>query len=298
MTDDPEPVAYGHYEFYTLSTGTAVRGDTAGLGPAWEFNYGIISNGQIHIILPLAFDEPAAGPPQYGLGDTELGFKYRFIDEDKNGSRLMVGVYPLIELPSGNENLGLGAGNLRAYFPLWVQKSFGDWTTYGGGGYWINHGDDTPNRDYWFFGWLLQRQVTKQLAIGGEIFHQTATVVFGGVDSGHATTGFNIGAIYDFDEHHHLLVSAGTGLQNASATQSFLLVCRLPDHGAIGICDRRGRLSSPVNFRKNYFVQSFMNVLRAAPVSFCAFASFLQLACLAAACCISGLLGSSDTFIF
>ena len=123
MTDDPEPVAYGHYEFYTLSTGTAVRGDTAGLGPAWEFNYGIISNGQIHIILPLAFDAPAAGPLQYGLGDTELGFKYRFIDEDKNGSRLMVGVYPLIELPSGNESLGLGAGNMRAYLPLWVQRA-------------------------------------------------------------------------------------------------------------------------------------------------------------------------------
>ncbi len=221
VTDDPEPVAYVHYEFYTLSTGTSVRGDTAGVGPAWEFNYGIISNGQIHIILPLAFDAPAGGRPQYGLGDTELGFKYRFIDEDKNGLRPMVGVYPLIELPSGNENLGLGAGNVRAYFPLWVQKSFGDWTTYGGGGSWINHGDDTPNRDYWFFGWLLQRQVTKQLAIGGEIFHQTATVVFGGVDSGQATTGFNIGAIYDFDEHNHLLVSAGTGLQNASATNLF-----------------------------------------------------------------------------
>ena len=26
-----------------------------------------------------------------------------------------------------------------------------------------------------YVGWLLQRQVTKQLAIGGEIFHQTAT---------------------------------------------------------------------------------------------------------------------------
>ena len=77
------------------------------------------------------------------------------------------------------------------------------------------------NRDYWFFGWLLQRQVTKQLAIGGEIFHQTATVVFGGIDSGAATTGFNIGAIYDFDEHNHLLASAGAGLQNASATNLF-----------------------------------------------------------------------------
>jgi len=220
-TDDPEPVAYQHFEFYTLTTGSAVRGDTSGIGPAWEFNYGLIPNGQIHIIAPMAFDAPAGGSGQFGYGDTEIGFKYRFIDEDKNGTQPMIGVYPLVELPTGNANLGLGAGNLRAYFPVWIQKSFGDWTTYGGGGYWINHGDDTLNRDYWFFGWLLQRQVTKQLAIGAELFHQTATVMFGGNNTGKATTGFNIGAIYDFDENHHLLVSIGTGLQNASQTNLF-----------------------------------------------------------------------------
>ena len=39
--------------------------------------------------------------------------------------------------------------------------------------------DGTANRDYVYVGWLLQRQVTKQLAIGAEIFHQTATVAFG-----------------------------------------------------------------------------------------------------------------------
>lgn len=49
QTDDPEPVPYQHFEFYTLSTGTAVRGDTQGEGPAWEFNYGVIPNGQVHI---------------------------------------------------------------------------------------------------------------------------------------------------------------------------------------------------------------------------------------------------------
>jgi hypothetical protein len=217
-TDDPEPVPYQHFEFYTLTTGSAVRSDTSGVGPAWEFNYGLIPNGQIHIIAPFAFDSPAGGPSQSGYGDTEIGFKYRLIEEDKNGARPMIGVYPLVELPTGNESLGLGAGNVRAYFPLWIQKSFGDWTTYGGGGYWINHGDDTLNRDYWFFGWLLQRQVTKQLAIGAEIFHQTATVMFGGTDTGKATTGFNIGAIYDFNDHNHLLVSLGTGLQNVSQT--------------------------------------------------------------------------------
>ena len=120
VTDDPEPVPYGHYEFYTLSTGSAVHGDTTGVGPAWEFNYGVVPNGQVHIIMPLAFDKPTGGPTQFGFGDTELGFKYRLIDEDKDGSRPMIGVYPLVELPIGNDSRGLGAGNVRAYFPVWI----------------------------------------------------------------------------------------------------------------------------------------------------------------------------------
>ena len=73
------------------------------------------------------------------------------------------------------------------------------------------------------FGWLLQRQVTTQLAIGAEIFHQTATVAFGATNSVFTkpTTGFNFGAIYDFDQHNHLLVSVGAGLQNAPDTNLF-----------------------------------------------------------------------------
>jgi hypothetical protein len=108
-TDDPEPVPYQHFEFYNLLLGTAIRGDTTSEGPAWEYNYGIVPNGQIHIIAPLAFDAPAGGPVAYGLGDTELGFKYRFIGEDKNGALLMIGVYPLVELPTGGTKLAVSA---------------------------------------------------------------------------------------------------------------------------------------------------------------------------------------------
>ena len=72
------------------------------------------------------------------------------------------------------------------------------------------------NQNYWFFGWLLQRQVTERLALGGEVFHQTADK-FGGPDS----TGFNLGGIYDFTDDYHLLFSAGRGIQNAAATNAF-----------------------------------------------------------------------------
>src|SRR5947208_2934500 len=48
---------------------------------------------------------------------------------------LQVGTFPITILPTGAESRGLGAGHVRQFLPLWVQKSFGDWTTYGGGGY-------------------------------------------------------------------------------------------------------------------------------------------------------------------
>jgi hypothetical protein len=129
-TDDPEPVDYTHWEFYTFTSGTHISGDTSGVGAAFEFNYGLIPNGQLHIVAPTAFDSPAGSPTLFGYGDTEIGFKYRFIEEEKDGSRPQVGIFPLVELPTGNQNNGLGAGHVRAFLPLWVQKSFGDWTTY------------------------------------------------------------------------------------------------------------------------------------------------------------------------
>jgi hypothetical protein len=84
-TDDPVPVDLGHYEFYTFSTGTVVSDDTSGVLPGFEFNYGLIPDGQFHIVASAAFDSPSGGPTKFGYGDTELGFKYRFIHEDDKG---------------------------------------------------------------------------------------------------------------------------------------------------------------------------------------------------------------------
>ena len=61
-TDDPEPVDYKHWEFYSFSTGTRISGDTSGILPGFEFNYGLIPNGQLHIVAVTAFDRPAGNP--------------------------------------------------------------------------------------------------------------------------------------------------------------------------------------------------------------------------------------------
>ena len=212
LTDDPEPVDLGHWEVYGFTQVTETRDDTSGVQPGVEVNYGLAPNLQIHLIAPLAMDHPDGRPVVFGIGDIELGAKYRFVEE--TDSRPQVGVFPLIELPTGDPDRGLGAGYTRAFLPVWLQKSYGDWLTYGGGGYWINPGPE--NKNYWFTGWLLQRQVTKPLALGVELFHETANTV-----DGKATTGFNVGGIYDVSDHYHLLFSGGSGLQNTAVTNRF-----------------------------------------------------------------------------
>jgi hypothetical protein len=213
-TDDPVPVDYQHWEVYAFSTGTTVDGDTSGILPGVEVNYGALPDLQLHVIAPVAFDAPSGGSTQFGMGDTELGMKYRFVHEDEDGWLPQIGIFPLVELPTASKARGLGTGATQFFLPVWIQRSFGTWTTYGGGGYWHNPG--IGNRDYWFTGWLLQRQVTDALAIGAELFHQTADTV-GGSDS----TGFNVGAIYDLSDNYHLLLSAGRGIENASKTDAF-----------------------------------------------------------------------------
>src|SRR5262249_31359012 len=103
-TDDPEPTEFGHFELYTFSNGTVVRGDTAGTLPGIELNYGLIPNGQLTIDTVAAFDSPSSGPMQFGYGDTPISFKYRFIQEDNKGWRPQVAVFPLVNLPTGDED--------------------------------------------------------------------------------------------------------------------------------------------------------------------------------------------------
>jgi hypothetical protein len=214
LTDDPEPVELHHWEVYAFTQATGTAGDVSGAQPGVEVNYGAAPNLQIHLIAPVAFDQPDGAPRVFGYGDTEIGMKFRFIQEAKDGWTPQIGVFPLIELPTGDAQRGLGAGYTRIFLPLWAQKSQGDWTLYGGGGYWINPGPG--NRDYWFSGLVVQRQIARPLALGAEVFHQTPDRV-----GGPATTAFNLGGVYDLSAHTHLLLSAGRGIQGAAQTNRF-----------------------------------------------------------------------------
>jgi hypothetical protein len=199
-TDDPEPVDYHHWEFYGASQITSDQDGVSGTAPHGEINFGIFRETQIHLIIPLSFARPRTGNGAYGPGDVELGLKYRFVNETPFIPQ--IGTFPLIEIPSGNAAKGLGAGFVQVFLPLWLQKSWGSWTTYGGGGYLVNI---TPNpANSVFLGWEGQHDISEFLTIGAEAF----STLFPSKSSENEA-GFTIGAIVNFSDKHHVLLSAG-----------------------------------------------------------------------------------------
>jgi hypothetical protein len=200
VTDDPEPVEYKHWEVYLASQYVKTEDDGAGTAPHIEVNYGAYPNLQLHVIAPAAFDRPVGGATAYGYGDTELGMKYRFIQETTQCPQ--IGTFPLMEVPTGNADRALGNGNAQIYIPIWLQKSWGPWTSYGGGGYWINTG--AAHRNGSFIGWLVQRDLSKVFTLGAEVFHRDIETV-----EGPTGTGFTTGGQVNFSDHTHLLFAAG-----------------------------------------------------------------------------------------
>jgi hypothetical protein len=200
FTDDPDPIHFRHWEFYVASAHTRNNLHYSGTAPQFEINYGFAPNAMLHVIAAANFDLPKGRTLRYGLGDTELGLKYRFIEETEG--RPQIGTFPHLEVPTGASSRGLGSGNVRAFLPIWIQKSWGDWTSYGGGGYCLNPGPG--NKNYWWFGWEIQRDISKAVTIGAEIFSSTSS---GKGES--STAAFNVGAILSLGVGSAALVSVG-----------------------------------------------------------------------------------------
>jgi hypothetical protein len=198
-TDDPQPVDYLHWEFYLASVQQFERFEVDATLPHIEINYGALPDVQLHIVAPMGYVHTSEGA-RYGYSNTEIGMKYRFVQETE--STPQIGTFPLIEIPTGDKSKGLSEGKIQAYLPVWVQKSWGKLTTYGGGGFWYNPG--AGQRNWGFMGWEVQYDFSKVVTLGGEVYYHTAS----SRDS-RSDAGFNVGGFINFNDENHLLFSFG-----------------------------------------------------------------------------------------
>jgi len=117
-TDDPEPVEPGHWEVYGFTLGSFVHGESAGLLPATELNYGALENLQLHLVAGAAFNSQSVTGTEFGFADVTLGAKFRFITATEDDWWPQVGTFPMLSLRSGDVTRGLGTGRIHEFLPL------------------------------------------------------------------------------------------------------------------------------------------------------------------------------------
>ena len=213
MTDDPVPLDAKSSEFYLFSTYDKASDGKEIAVPAFEYNYGLNSNVMLHSVVPFMSSQPNGGKTEYGLGDIELGVKYRFIQETENMPQ--IGIFPMAELPTGDASKGLGNGKTWWRLPVWMQKSVGEWTSYWGVGYVIN--DAQGQKDYTFGGLEVQRDVGTKWSLGGELFMREKDT-----DMGRSTAILNFGGYYKFTPDFNLLFSAGKSIDGEIHTVGYI----------------------------------------------------------------------------
>lgn len=211
-TDDPQPVDFHHWEFYLASQQEFAQHGTSATLPHIEVNFGAFQNVQIHVVAPMGYVRTGDGEA-YGYSDTEFGVKYRFLEESDNSPQ--IGIFPLIEIPTGDAAKQLGAGSLQAYLPVWFQKSWGKLTTYGGAGFWYTPG--TENQNWLFAGWEAQYDFSEIVTVGGELYYHTADK-----SNGRSGAGFDVGGFINLSENDHILVSLGQSLRGDNAVTGYL----------------------------------------------------------------------------
>jgi len=206
VTDDPVPTDYRDWEIYAgLQYENATGGDTPFGAPFLELNYGAMPNVQVSMSTALG-DDGTPAVRRYGGGGIEFGIKTRFVQEA--GGWPQISFYPSVSFPT------TAGDHAVTFLPLWMQKTSGPWTAFGGGGVYLNR--SPGERDSTLFGLALERTLSPHLTVGVELYHQSADEI-GGTD----TTAANLGAIAPLGRYHAILFSAGRGFHGNDAFSAY-----------------------------------------------------------------------------
>lgn len=220
VTDDPEPTDLGKWEIYGFGAGTHFAHSTEG-ATGFDINYGGARDLQLTTVIEI--DHQHGGPEgnHSGFGNMEVGAKYRFLHQRAGSWLPDVSFFPKLDLPTAGKRFG--SGRVGVQLPFWAQKDMGEWSLFGGGGYFINPG--TGQRNYWLSGIALTRTVTKALSLGGEIYHQTRDA-----DDGRSTTGLGLGASWQVAPHWSIIGSGGPIVAHRDSSGHYAFYLALEFH--------------------------------------------------------------------
>lgn len=178
ITDDSETPGRGGWEINISHNIERTKDEFLMLTPLLDINYGLLENDQWKIEFPMIFVGPADAEERWGAGDIEVGWKYRFWNEEDRP--LMASIYPQLLIPTADdgssppatiEQVALGDGFTELFLPFEFGKHFLDEKlfVYGEVGYNVVLDHDGANE--WFygvaFGWAHSDRLELLFEVGG-----------------------------------------------------------------------------------------------------------------------------------
>lgn len=220
ITDDADPADYGTLQVFLFGAGFNATHTALWNAPSFEGDLGILPNLEIHTIISNTISLQTSEGNAVGLGDTLIGLKWRFLTETDYCPEMAV--VPDWILPTGDADRDLGNGRGWVNLPLWIEKHFGPWTVYGGGGYAFNSAKGQSN--YRFGGILVQREFSEQVTLGMELYSQgaTSTKHIAPFEDAGPVTLINAGGYYNFSPTQSLLFSLGHSVIGAKQWVGYL----------------------------------------------------------------------------
>ena len=214
LTDDPGTPGAGLFEINVAATLDRDGERRLLEAPLLDLNYGIGERGQLKYEVPWTFLDEAGTDGRNGLGNSLIGFKWRF--RDAVGESPALSIYPQIEFEnpgSSSSERGLADEGTALILPAQAHWDLGVFGATGELGYELREeGDD---------GWLGGLAFAYPLSDRADLL---AEIHFEAERSLEESEGvFNLGSRLELATGCALLASAGTGLWSADGDRTDFL---------------------------------------------------------------------------
>ncbi len=214
LTGDPGTPGDGNWEINIAATLEKRRSESRWEAPALDLNYGLGEHIQLSYEVPWIVLSPSGEGTRSGLGNSNIGVKWRFLDEEKHG--ISASIKPEFEFnpPTSSADRGVVEEGTVFRLPLQMEKKLGPVTA----GLEFGRAFKRKQDDAWIYGFVAGHKATERLELLGEI-HGTGRPNF----RMHETV-FNLGAIYDLGKNYSALLSVGRSFQSAASDAPTLLL--------------------------------------------------------------------------
>lgn len=166
LTDDPDTPERGHWEINIAATAEKRSGTWSLETPLLDLNYGLFDNVQLKFEAPFLLEAEEGGGTLGGIGESEVGVKWRFADQEKFG--LSISTYPQFAFnnSSRSKRLGLVEDGWEFILPVEIQREIDDKTTvFGEAGYtWHEEGGNEL-----FWGIAVERELCETFSVLAEL---------------------------------------------------------------------------------------------------------------------------------